>query len=288
MSNKPLSWYTDSLHRTETTSKAIFRCPVCLQDINDENQFTQNIVNAHIIPKALGGKSTTYVCRKCDSNIGSVYEGPIINTIKDQNILQGKSTGRLRGKLEYVKNNIVCPAQLNFQKGWKVNLPRPGDAQYILDKIPQDGIIRESQKLNFLYQIPKRADNIALFAVILKIAYLGAFCCFGYDYILHSQLDWVRIILKGSGKVKFPYNFAFLFPPHQIITKDYPFLIFDGTVNELNSLLCVIKFNEKQVLVLLPPRNHDLPNNFKAYATSDCDKYDITLSVNVPALALLF
>lgn len=285
------NWYTESLHRADTSSNAIFRCPICLQDINNENQFIQDIANAHIIPKALRGKNKTFVCKDCDNTIGRRYEGQFINWAKNTRRYYGKESGKLRGKLEYVKNNIICPAQLNVQKdkGWEVILPRRGDAMYVLDKIPPNGIIRDQQKFNFLYTPPGEADDLSAQTTFLKIAYLGTFLSFGYDYILHKQLNWVRQMLLSNVKNHAPYNFTFIFPKNLIRTKkEFPFLfLFDGDVNDIPALICVLRLFESQLLVLLPPKCRELPNNFKGYVIANNGCFDITLSINLPALAFL-
>lgn len=255
---RPIIWYTESLHRVDASTTALFRCPICLQDINDENQFTQDVAKAHIIPKAFGGKSKTYVCCNCDNKIGHTFEGHFINLVKNMRILAKKQNGKLRGKQEYTKNNVVCPAQMAVKKdkGWEVTLPRPGDAVHLLDKIPKDRNIRNPVKLNFFFTLSEKNDNPAIRMTMLKISYLGAFLNFGYDYILHKQLDWIRYALLNNDESQNLYDYFNVLCTQS--NGDFSRLYtFNGIVNGKSALVSVIKIYNVETLVILPPQNRE-------------------------------
>jgi hypothetical protein len=283
--NRSLRWYTESLHRIITSPNVLFRCPICLQDINNENQFVQDIAEAHIIPKALGGKSKTYVCRNCDNKIGHTCEGPFINWARDLRIIYGKNEGRLRGKFEYIHNNIKLQTHLNFKsnRGWSLLVPKPGCVHHFVNDIPPDGIIRKPQKFNFIYSSRNRINDAIAQISMLKIAYLGAFEMLGYEYILNEQLNWVRTILQTCKIDNTIYKFAFILPKGLARTEfneQLPLIvIFEGSLNSIPALVCMGRFYEAWYLIALPPLNRRIPNDYNGYFSHESVNFDTTLEI---------
>ena len=75
LTNTSLVEISQELTRFDYRLQGLFRCPTCLRDIPIENIGMSNNESAineeHIIPDSVGGKLTTFLCKKCNSSFGS-------------------------------------------------------------------------------------------------------------------------------------------------------------------------------------------------------------------------
>ena len=65
---------SQELARFDAKLLGLFRCPVCLRDLPLGNFGSSDAANAineeHIIPDSVGGKQTTFLCKRCNSTFG--------------------------------------------------------------------------------------------------------------------------------------------------------------------------------------------------------------------------
>jgi hypothetical protein len=203
INKEKLNNFIKVLKEIEPNFNGLFRCPICLSDYLHES----DLVNGHIIPKALGGKAKTIVCRKCDTTIGSKLEGPLINHVSNLNVLSFKKNDKIRSKMTLSYEGKTYKTRIELKdKLMTIKLPNPGDIDLLTANIKKNK--ETNYTLNYHFK-NKNINNRATQLLGLKIAYYAAFNRFGYRYILNSDIDWIRDAILNSSTNELPYKATF-------------------------------------------------------------------------------
>lgn len=202
-----LKRFTSELKRLLPNYGYTFKCPFCFRDFSNDDIVQRKVIDAHIIPESLGGRTTTIACYECDNRIGTAIEGPAINWTSDIEIMTGKRTGKIRGGKTYLRTqnrNYKVEILANKKNQVVINIPNPNDYAYFLEHDVHN--IDKSQRS---YDWSERVTDEQLAQFYLKMAYLAAFDKYGYKYIYHSELNWIRCALASKAKYHIPYKFFF-------------------------------------------------------------------------------
>jgi len=174
-----------------------FLCPICLAQIplREKNKITE----AHIIPKAAGGKLKTYLCCNCNSLLGakqdkwfgeymrlaSQEKSSIFETkIKDGGFwIEGV---RVNGRWEYDRNR-----GLSFTEIVQQNPP------HINEKVGKIFSSRPS-KMDIKVSFPLLKQETMIRLGVLTAGYLMWFRLFGYSWVLQSHLQPIRDYILTS------------------------------------------------------------------------------------------
>lgn len=183
------------LARFSDDLRGMFRCPTCLRDFpvdgNSRSSEHDRITEEHIIPKSVGGKLTTFLCKACNSIFGA------------------KQTRWLGEWIELSEGNAPFP--LNPKKQ-RASLTANGLVMNGFTRLAEDGgieFVSDRKRSNpkhhdELWNAPKPAEiRVSLSMPVfqnehaLRVGYLTAAYClwfksFGYSWVLQSALDGVR------------------------------------------------------------------------------------------------
>jgi len=243
--------------------KGCFMCPTCMQVIPVSD--IEKISEAHIIPKAAGGKLKTFICKDCNSGFGSKQDkwfGDIINIANSPNpsIL---STGIKEGYFEIDGNRV--------NGIWKQD-PTGGFSFYIhVDRnspqqiAPVNKKFRDNPpKINLSIPLPILKNQNLVSIGYLTAAYLMWFGLLGYSWALQEHLEKIRKQITEPENEVIPRKFF-------VNVKSANWEPWIGLVTLFGDT--VPAFGLKKHLVLLPPR--DKPNYYDSLRTF---KSEINLS----------
>ncbi len=258
---KKLSTFTDELQTIYSRYKFVFKCALCLRDFSIKDIEEGRVINAHIIPGKLGGSITTIACRCCDSRIGHDIEGPTINYLHDSDVIQGRKSGKMRGKSYVSIGNKLCPTQVSSTSDGKIVVKILNPAH--VAKFFEQNFVKPPFQIRMYLQQSRKARDDKVAPLLLKMAYLAAFDQYGYTYILQKELDWIRAILKDPTSNEMPYRCALLSQNPLLAgpVKGMEYLLFPVKVNEFN----VPTFIARNCLVVLPPLERNSKQVFNGY-----------------------
>ncbi|NTT88338.1 HNH endonuclease [Tabrizicola fusiformis] len=193
---------TQELARFDADLLGRFRCPTCLRDLPIENFGSADADNAiseeHIIPCSIGGKHTTFLCKRCNSTFGhrqtkwlvdwiELNEGgaPFPKDPKKQKARIIANGRKLNGSM-YLGDD----GALEFYTDRERSNPTDFDAYWRNPK---------PSEIKIEYSMPVFANEDALRVGYLTAAYGLWFKNFGYSFVLQSKLNRVREQILGSG-----------------------------------------------------------------------------------------
>ncbi len=173
-------------------------CPVCFKkiDIRKSNE----ISDAHIIPKAAGGNRKTFLCKKCNSDFGSKQDkwfGEFIRLIESKkNIVQTQIKAdsfflcnkNVRGRFEY-----------SPESGMEVLIHKDRNPPEINDYVLHQ--FQKERNKTFGFSLPILAKERMISVGYLTAAYLFWFDTFGYSWVLQSYLDQIREQILSPDKM---------------------------------------------------------------------------------------
>ena len=70
------------------------KCPICLRDLDRTAVETGDVTVEHIVPRKLGGRSTTLTCRRCNNTQGSRLDRHIVEAARSRDASEGHGTFR--------------------------------------------------------------------------------------------------------------------------------------------------------------------------------------------------
>lgn len=172
-----------------------FRCPTCLRDLsitNDSFVHEDDIITEeHIIPKSVGGKVTTFLCKKCNSTFGAKQTKWFADWIE---LNEGKapfSPNPKKQKASLTSNGITINGSLS--------LSNDGAIEFISDRKRSNPKHYDKywsspkpSEINISHNMPVFKNEGALRAGFLTAAYGLWFKSFGYSWVLQKALDDVR------------------------------------------------------------------------------------------------
>lgn len=261
-----------------------YMCPICLKKIplNEKNRISE----AHIIPKAAGGRLKTYLCTSCNSHFGREQDkwfGELIRISCSENpsifatyIKEGYfmiDGIRVNGQWKRDKNG-------NFEFCIYKNRNSPETNRLLNEKF---GTRPEEIKLSF--PIPIIRNERLIDIGFLTAGYLMWFGTFGYSWVLQQHLQPIRDQILNPNKEIVSAKYVF-----HIKSVDWKPWV--GVMAIDGDMVPVFAF--KRYAVVFPPR--DRPNFYKNLGVfsrnvNASDLHPISFSKKPsygPAIVLLF
>jgi len=219
MKNVFLYEVSQELARFDARLLGLFRCPVCLRDLpirNFGSSYADDAINEeHIIPASVGGKQTTFLCKKCNSTFGhkqtkwlvewiELNEGgaPFPREPKKQKAKIIANGHKLNGSMRHGADGA-----LEFISDRKRSNPADFDAYWSKPK---------PTEIEIEISMPVFANEESLRVGFLTAAYGLWFKNFGYSFILQSSLDIVRRQILAPDKSIMDWNFLIEIPARDI------------------------------------------------------------------------
>ena len=211
--SKSLLEISQELTRFKYELRGLFRCPTCLIDYPiDSTEITEE----HIVPESSGGKTTTFLCKTCNSTFGH------------------KQTRWLSDWIELSESN--APFHLNPKKqkasltadGRTINgtlgLSSDGNIEFFSDRRRSNPIDFDAHwkdpkphQISITTSMPVFNNENSLRAGFLTAAYGLWFKSFGYSFALQSCMDIVREQIMNPEKDLMPWNYTIETSAREII-----------------------------------------------------------------------
>lgn len=221
---------SQELARFDAKLLGLFRCPVCLRDLpigNFGSSDADNAINEeHIIPDSVGGKQTTFLCKRCNSTFGH------------------RQTKWLVEWIELTEGGAPFPIDPKKQKarisanGRKLNgsmhLGEDGALEFCSDRKRSNPVDFEAHwsepkpsEIKIEFSMPVFSNEESLRVGYLTAAYGLWFKNFGYSFILQSSLDTVRRQILDPGENIMDWNFLIEIPAREIREPSIGLMRFD-------------------------------------------------------------
>jgi hypothetical protein len=204
------------LRSIHTIEEDIFICPICFDGFTRDELKNNSLSVGHVWPDYIRHKSGSklaagqhvLLCQKCNNTAGSRGDKHVQLIEK---IWDGDKTGKLYGK----RNVELIDKRGNLRSLLRNSEVRKDqdDSVIITWKIDQEGkflgnrpqdqaafleLINRKEPLTFTVHPPHELKPELPPVGWITSAYLMAFYCFGYRYILHNMLDPVRDYIHKS------------------------------------------------------------------------------------------
>jgi len=200
--------------------REVFICPICLRrrPVDDISEITQ----AHILPKAAGGRWTTLLCRRCDNTFGTHQDkwfGEYLNLIKSPSpdIFRAKHQAghfHISGQRVNGRYRVKANREIEFLVVVQDNSP---EAMRAFDLKMAEARAKGSFRVSL--PVPIMQNRQLIDAAFLTAAYLLWFRELGYSWALQSHLDPIREQIRKPDQQLLPKSFsaacpgAFFEPP---------------------------------------------------------------------------
>lgn len=173
----------------------VFICPACLRKIPISK--TCQITDAHILPKAAGGKIKTFLCQRCNSRYGSAQDkwlGEYLNMLKPPGLSLSLFKAKqqdgyfdINGQRVNGRYCIGSSGEIVFFTTPQANSP---DTLKQLD----ERVAQAKEKGSLLIQVPiPIIKNSGLLDIgFITAGYLLWFKEVGYSWVFQAHLDIVR------------------------------------------------------------------------------------------------
>lgn len=217
--NKFLYEISQELARFDANLLGLFRCPACLRDLPIDNFGSADADNAineeHIIPASVGGKQTTFLCKRCNSTFGHKQTKWLAEWI---GLIEGdapfptdpkKQKARIRadGRILNGSMHLGNDGSIEFYSDRKRSNPLDFDAHWSEPK-PSD--------IKIEFSMPVFSNEVSLRVGYLTAAYGLWFKNFGYSFILQSNMNTVRKQILDPDKNIMDWNFLIEIPAREI------------------------------------------------------------------------
>jgi hypothetical protein len=229
--SRNLSFYHPPLEHT-------FLCPLCLQPFNKNAIQSGKLTIEHIIPAGIGGKLVTLTCKECNSESGHRLDAHLVQRMRVEDILAGKSDLPLRIRINVGKGEFGGDLYLsndqhpNIQIIGLQDISNPKLHKLALNEFDTGlKVLSIHGSLGFK-EIPSRV-------AALRVAYLLMFRYFGYGYIQYENRYFIlkkrRILLGRCFGSEIPLRVTSLQSSsnHQNSVAFKPSLTFHQTSNAL-------------------------------------------------------
>ncbi len=179
--------YASNLSLYMPELKDIFMCPLCGERFPRTSIHSNDVTIEHIIPQGIGGRLTTLTCKSCNNTDGSSLDSHLVQKLRHDDILAGKSELPLRATIKIGEGELGADVYLSEDKNPNIRiigLPQISNPE--LHKRAQEDFsqgAREIQMTGNLGYSPKRST-----IAIIRSAYLMMFRYFGYGYILFDNV----------------------------------------------------------------------------------------------------
>lgn len=243
-SNNVLEMLSRNLENFFPELKEYFMCPTCLRKVPLKNR--DEISIAHIVPKAAGGRTKTYLCKKCNNSFGSRQDkwfGEFVKLARD-------STSSIFSTA--IKDGYFYIDGLRVNGHWQVDEDK-NFSFYIDDRRNSPTVIKLMDKkfqgnppeIKLKVPLPLLRNDKLIKVGFLTAGYLKWFAQFGYSWVLQKYLDPVRQQIQR--------------PDKDIIIENYIASLSIETLNPWIAFVTlrnrpVIAFGYFKHMVIFPPR----------------------------------
>jgi hypothetical protein len=210
---------SQELGRFDANLLGWFKCPTCLSDLPIEGfgraDFGNEISEEHIIPAAVGGKKTIFLCKVCNSKFGhrqtkwlvdwiALNEGgaPFYRDAKKQTASLSAGEKKLNGSLSLDDDGAI-----RFFADRRRSNPADFDSFWSDAKTPE---IRVS------FALPVFANEDSLRVGFLTAAYGLWFKNFGYSFVLQSTMSVVREQISNPREAIMDWQYVHPVPSQKI------------------------------------------------------------------------
>jgi hypothetical protein len=228
--NKFLYEISQELARFDAKLLGSFRCPACLRDLPVDSFGSTDAENAiseeHIVPAAVGGQQTTFLCTRCNSTFGhkqtnwlvewiTLNEGgaPFPKDPKKQKARIVANGRKLNGLMRLGEDGAI-----EFYSDRKRSNPADFDAHWREPK---------PSEVKIEFSMPAFANEKSLQVGYLTAAYGLWFKNFGYSFVLQSILDIVREQILNPDEYILDWNFLIETPAREITEPGIGLMRFD-------------------------------------------------------------
>lgn len=203
---------SQELTRFKLELRGLFRCPACLFDYPISSR---EITEEHIIPDAVGGRITTFLCRTCNSTFGHRQT----RWLSDWIALSGSNTPfhadpkKQRAKLIADGRTLNGAAKIGpdgaieFYADRSRTNPADFDAHWSGPK---------PSKISLTTEMPVFRNENALQVGFLTAAYGLWFKNFGYSFVLQSSLNIVRQQIRNPEQDVMQWSYLIETPAREI------------------------------------------------------------------------
>jgi hypothetical protein len=180
---------------------------MCLKDFDRSALVVdQALTLGHIIPKNAGGHMTTLECGDCNSKIGSKYESHVAN-MREAIAWAQREVGTER-LVRFKANDKSSAAIISYEDGPTaiIKATNSSDPNYqaVTEELKAYAANPSELKMGYSFDTRSALNNRVLSAV--HAAFLMMFYCFGYEYILSPEANFVRKIIN-EGNAPWPLNY---------------------------------------------------------------------------------
>lgn len=241
-----LRMFSNNLEHFFPEFKDHFMCPTCLRKIPISR--VESISEAHVIPKAAGGKFKTLICRKCNSDFGTKQDKWFGELVR---LSQSEKSSIMNTK---IKDGYFEIDGLRINGRWEIN--KDGNFNFLIYKNLNSPKVRalidekfksSPPKINLSFPLPLMRNKRLIDIGFLTAGYLMWFAYLGYSWVLQSHLDPIREqILNPEKEV---INANYIATCNEIDCK--PWMGFLPINNDV-----VLTFGVGPHIVIMPPRNN--------------------------------
>jgi hypothetical protein len=178
----------------------IVLCPLCFKYFTREDIGNKQLSEEHVPPEKLGGKVRTLTCKECNNNSGRILDIALIKFLRTKSFVEQDPEMKFDTKIFIEDPRSPVRVNLNYsENGALVMVPIP-EASHpgTLNEIHQQFVSGHGNFRMFPPVISSEEMRRADIALI-RIAYLWAFSCFGYGFLLSSSWPPIRDQMANPG-----------------------------------------------------------------------------------------
>lgn len=209
--------YASNLSAFVPSLQNIFACPLCLGGFTRDALESEGLTEEHIISRELGGRLITITCKECNSRGGAELDAHLVNEFRALDKLSGLSDKSFRGRIKVgdVKQDVEIYVSGDKSRRLRIVGDKKRTDPASLREIERSLESRpESVKFQLNFGYDRNRANVAR----LRAAYLLMFRYFGYEYILHKNVERVRrqILTPGRDIIASRASYAFGLAPEEL------------------------------------------------------------------------
>jgi hypothetical protein len=209
--------YASNLSAFVPSLQNIFACPLCLRGFTQDALESEGLTEEHVISRELGGRLITLTCKECNSRDGAELDVHLVNEFRALDKISGLSAQPFKGRVKV--GDAKQDVEIYVSGGKSPRLRLVGDKKRTnpasLREIEQ---LLESEPRGVKFQLNFGYDRHRANVAKLRAAYLLMFKYFGYEYILHKNVEGVRqqILTPGQDLIASKASFAFGLAPEEL------------------------------------------------------------------------
>ncbi len=173
-------------------------CPLCTRHftIMDLDQALNNCLTLEDVPpESLGGKPLTLTCKECNNSAGSDLDEELRKKLLTHEFLEGVTGAIVDARIK-LDGELPVYGTLSRRNGGGLNVhlyrKGPNAAPQRSQCIPRVLEHLENKKLQEVQFNSKPYKHRNAEVALLRIAYLTAFCTFGYGFLFNENLGLIR------------------------------------------------------------------------------------------------